>query len=336
MLNPEPTVSVVMCTYNGARFVPEQLDSILAQTYPIFEIIIQDDKSTDETFEVLQRYALKDRRIRLFTVDEKRGINHNFITALDRAQGELIAWSDQDDIWLPDKLEKQVRALQRDDLWVSFHITHFFVDGGPREFETYDHRTPNFELERELFLGTVPGHTMLFRRDLHERTRSQVPEATLERAGTSFYYDTILSIVGNAYGKVGIIVEPLDLHRRVPASVSGDYKQTKIERTIGNAIRQVIRCMNPGRRRAIRPIFQRRMDNMSVLLDCFPDATHTDNVRRIIRAYHSPVKIFAFPYELIRNRDRILFSREKKDWVAILRAALFAITYQDYFASSLK
>ena len=336
MTDTLPRVSVVMCTYNGAEFIPAQLDSILAQTYPIHEIIIQDDQSTDNTPEILKEYAALDRRIKVFTVPEKRDINHNFITAIDRAQGDLIAWSDQDDVWLPEKVERLVNTLLADDLWISFHLTQPFVGDCPEKIGSFDHRTPNFGLERELFLGTVPGHTMLFRKELHSLIRNHVPDQTLDRISASFYYDAILSIVANAYGKVGIIVEPLDFHRRLIYSASGGYDSSKMQRSVLNAFRQVLRCLNPVRRRRIRPIFIRRINNLTALIDYFPKATHTGGVRRIIQSYKSPFRFVTFPYELIRNRNKVLYSREKRNSVALIRAALFAITYQDYFSSALK
>ena len=68
-------VSVVMCTYNGAQYIREQLDSIINQTYPIFEIIIQDDCSTDDTVDIIREYAETHSNIRLFQNEKSLGIN---------------------------------------------------------------------------------------------------------------------------------------------------------------------------------------------------------------------------------------------------------------------
>ena len=326
-----PSVSVVMCTYNGAPYIPEQLDSILRQTYPIKEIIIQDDQSTDSTMEVLRAYAEKDERIRVYAVDERRGINHNFITAIDKARGDLIAWSDQDDVWLPDKVEKLVDLLVREDLWISFHLTKGFVGECPQNDDDYDRRVPNFGLERAIFIGPVSGHTMLFRKEVHRMILEKVPKESLDLVCSAFCYDSILAIVANAYGKVGVVPELLDLHRRVPTSVTKMFGAKKFRRSGWNAVRQIVRCLNPIRRRRNRPHVLFRMNRMLLLLDCFPDATQTGRVRRLIGAYKNPGRFFLFPRELIRNRDRILYSKEEKDWIAKVRALLFEITYQDYW-----
>lgn len=100
-------VSVVMCTYNGARYIREQLDSILNQTYPIYELIVQDDCSTDGTVEIVEEYQTKYPQvsIKIYVNEKNSGFNRNFLTAIQKAEGEYIAIADQDDIWLLNKLE---------------------------------------------------------------------------------------------------------------------------------------------------------------------------------------------------------------------------------------
>ena len=109
------TVSVVMCTYNGERFLREQMDSILAQTYPIHEIIISDDCSTDGTIDILREYAAKHTFIKIHQNARNIGFNSNFYHAFNRATGEYIAISDQDDIWFPQKIEEQVKQISTEN-----------------------------------------------------------------------------------------------------------------------------------------------------------------------------------------------------------------------------
>src|SRR5829696_3658650 len=99
-----PAISVVLCTYNGGKYLASQIDSILAQTYPNFELIICDDVSVDHTVDILQQYAKKDRRIRIFLNKFNLGFNKNFEQALQLATGKWIAIADQDDVWVPQKL----------------------------------------------------------------------------------------------------------------------------------------------------------------------------------------------------------------------------------------
>ena len=96
-------ISVCMATYNGERFIRQQLESILPQLAPDDELVISDDSSTDATIKIVK--SLQDSRIRLFEGQSFRSPVLNFEFALKQAKGEIIVLSDQDDIWLPNKLE---------------------------------------------------------------------------------------------------------------------------------------------------------------------------------------------------------------------------------------
>ena len=98
-------ISVALCTYNGERFVGQQIESILVQTIQDFEIIVSDDNSKDNTIEILKSYSVKDKRIKIITNEQNVGFKKNFERAISKCKGEYIALCDQDDIWLPNHLE---------------------------------------------------------------------------------------------------------------------------------------------------------------------------------------------------------------------------------------
>lgn len=103
--NRPPAVSVVMCTYNGAPYLIEQLDSIAAQSAPPDEVIVVDDASTDETPALLRDYAARSPlRIRLHVNSVNLGYRKNFAQAMSLASGDLLFLCDQDDTWHPDKI----------------------------------------------------------------------------------------------------------------------------------------------------------------------------------------------------------------------------------------
>jgi len=97
-------ISVVMATYNGDKYLEEQIESIYAQTYKNFEVIVVDDVSHDNTIQILERYKQK-YGLKYFVNDENIGVTKNFEKAITLCKGEYIALVDQDDIWLPKKLE---------------------------------------------------------------------------------------------------------------------------------------------------------------------------------------------------------------------------------------
>jgi glycosyltransferase involved in cell wall biosynthesis len=107
-----PLISVVMPVYNGERFLTEAIDSILNQTCRDFEFIIIDDGSTDNTSVILEQHSKKDKRITWHREDKNEGIVAALNTGLDLACGKYIARMDQDDISLPERLDKQVGYLE--------------------------------------------------------------------------------------------------------------------------------------------------------------------------------------------------------------------------------
>jgi glycosyltransferase involved in cell wall biosynthesis len=110
-----PRVSVIMAAYNEERFLAEAVESVLAQTFADFELIIADDGSTDATPELAQSFAQRDpERVRFIRGERNQGKPFALNRALALRRGELIAWLDGDDAMLPDKLARQVTALDAD------------------------------------------------------------------------------------------------------------------------------------------------------------------------------------------------------------------------------
>lgn len=110
-------ISVCIPTYNGEKYLKEQLDSILKQLEKEDEIIISDDSSTDNTIDILESY--QDPRIRILYGNYFKDPRFNLENALKHAKGDCIFTADQDDIWREDKVEQMIHALQKYDLVVS-------------------------------------------------------------------------------------------------------------------------------------------------------------------------------------------------------------------------
>lgn len=109
----KPLVSVIMPCYQGARFISQALASVAAQTYRPIEAVVVDDGSSDESAEIVSDFNCPDTSVRLIRSETNQGIPITRNIAIDHAEGELIAFLDQDDLWLPHKIETQVRALQQ-------------------------------------------------------------------------------------------------------------------------------------------------------------------------------------------------------------------------------
>lgn len=107
----KPLVSIGMPVYNGEQYVRRALDSLLAQDYENFELIISDNASTDETLQICRDYAKRDNRIGIHKHSHNEGIQKNFQTVLELAQGEYFMWAAVDDYWLPDFVSALVKEL---------------------------------------------------------------------------------------------------------------------------------------------------------------------------------------------------------------------------------
>ena len=108
-------IDILMATYNGEKYIREQLNSILGQTYSNFNLIISDDSSTDDTINILSEYENKDKRIKVFKQEKNLGVISNFEFLLNQVKNEFFMFSDQDDIWEKDKIEKSINKLKDED-----------------------------------------------------------------------------------------------------------------------------------------------------------------------------------------------------------------------------
>lgn len=109
-------ISIAVTTYNGEKYLQEQLDSILNQTYSDFELVICDDCSSDSTVKILNEYKEKDLRIKVFTNEKNLGFKKNFEKAISFCNGDYIAFSDQDDVWNKNKLELSISEIGNNSL----------------------------------------------------------------------------------------------------------------------------------------------------------------------------------------------------------------------------
>jgi len=198
-MDEKKKVSVVICTYNGEKYIREQIDSILTQTYPIYELIIQDDGSTDNTVAILREYEAQNSNITVFQNQVNVGFNENFKSAIAKAKGDYIAISDQDDIWYPQKIEKQIKAIKNYSICCSaYHRDTSYSEENTQVI------IPKYNLEKLLFGNSVPGHTMLIKTEFVRRFNNW---------NTCIYYDWWFVVY--AYFDYGItrVNEPLNWHR---------------------------------------------------------------------------------------------------------------------------
>ena len=180
-------ISVCMATYNGEKYLRQQLDSILVQLSEQDEIVISDDGSTDKTIEILKSY--KDTRIKVFNNIKNHGVNSNFENALQNAYGNYIFLSDQDDVWLPGKIEACVNALNSVDCVIhDAIITNAELKIIAQSFFAY--RRSGNGLLKNIVKNTYLGCCMAFRRELLP-TVLPIPNTT------RFYHDNWIGLLAD-------------------------------------------------------------------------------------------------------------------------------------------
>ncbi len=119
-MNDSPLVSVIMPTYNSERFVSDSIESVIAQTFTEWELLITDDRSLDSTCSIVEEYCNQDHRVHLFCLTENSGAAVARNNSISKAKGRYVAFLDSDDIWLPEKLETQLEFMKEKNAGLSF------------------------------------------------------------------------------------------------------------------------------------------------------------------------------------------------------------------------
>lgn len=135
-MTENPLVSIIMPSYNAERYIAESIESVIAQTYPNWELIITDDRSSDKTVEIALSYSQKEPRIDFKVAENHTGIAGTRNQCIARAKGRYIAFLDNDDLWMPEKLEKQVKFMQEHNYGFSYSEYELMKEDGTPKGKT--------------------------------------------------------------------------------------------------------------------------------------------------------------------------------------------------------
>ncbi len=200
-------VSIVVCTYNGSKFLNEQINSLINQDYKPIEIVVVDDCSTDNTWILLNDW--KERYpdlFRLYKNDTNLGYNRNFEKGIQLAKGVYISLSDQDDIWLPTKVSESVAAINLMPNAILAHCKNVAMENGALKSNHTNLRIffQGSDL-RKLFLHSqFSGHAIIFKRSLLEFI-IPFPDGII--------YDWWISVNACAIGSIAFVDKILVHHR---------------------------------------------------------------------------------------------------------------------------
>lgn len=220
-------VDILLATYNGARFLKEQLDSILNQTHTEFRLIISDDKSTDKTRAIIEEYAAKDNRIEYHFQKKNLGVIKNFEFLLKKVESDYFMFSDQDDIWKENKIELSLAKLKEDDADLVYsdlevvdrdlktiYKSYWKLKGLENKIKKYN----NFEA---LYLNNfITGCTML--------SKKKFIDLILPLPTKSKYvlHDYWVSLIVSQHGVLTYVKEPLIKYRQHKDNKIGSRKRS--------------------------------------------------------------------------------------------------------------
>jgi len=227
-MDRSPTVSVALCTYNGAPFVAAQLESILKQTRPPDEVIVSDDGSADETLSIVGKIAAEHPSIvRVVQNPRRLGVIKNFEFAIARATGEIIFLSDQDDVWLENRIERMLLPFAANPDTCLVYCDARLVDQdlqplGRSVFEAHgEMRLATRHAARDVIRGVdlaVLGSMMALRATLKPFV---LPIEEVWGA-----HDHWIIFIAHALAGVRAVDEPLMLYRRHERNVREAYSRT--------------------------------------------------------------------------------------------------------------
>jgi len=229
-------ISVALCTRNGALFLSEQMQSILAQTIDPLEIVLCDDASTDNTIEIasaamtaLRSDAAHCQSLRIFKNPSPLGVTKNFERAILACRGELIALCDQDDVWAPNRLERMAAEFaMRPDLLLLHSDARLVNEAGEylghSLFDVLD--VTSWELRR-IRIGRA--FDVLLRRNLATGATMMFRSAILPYAAPfppEWLHDEWLAIIAAAVGRVDVLTDRLIDYRQHPGNQIGARRET--------------------------------------------------------------------------------------------------------------
>ncbi|MEQ9764762.1 glycosyltransferase family 2 protein [Streptococcus sp. ZJ151] len=219
-------VNILLSTYNGEKYLSEQIESIQAQTFKDWNLLIRDDGSKDNTTSIIREIAEEDDRIRFINdgQNENYGVIKSFYYLVKYESADYYFFSDQDDVWLPEKLEITLQRGQKENpdkpllVYTDLRVVNENLEILQESMIKAQSHHANTELVQELTENTVTGGTMMINQALADKW--QVYENLL-------MHDWYLALLAASLGKLVYIDQPTQLYRQHEANVLGARTEDK-------------------------------------------------------------------------------------------------------------
>lgn len=248
-------LDILLATYNGEKYLKEQLDSLTKQTYKHWSLLVHDDGSTDTTIEIIRHYAKHDKRIKILD-DGILGLGaaNNFIHLLKHADADIIMFCDQDDIWLPDKIEVMVNSIKdvTGPAMVYSNANSYKSGKVLSEKVIMFHAT---KLNNTLFLnGGVHGCLQIINRALRN--------LVVEYRGYVCMHDHLITLAAVSFGSVKYIDRALMNYRQHSENVTLGY-ETNVLKKVKNFINSDVGVVDIDHYKATQAFYEYYKNSMS-------------------------------------------------------------------------
>ncbi|MBQ9017749.1 glycosyltransferase family 2 protein [Candidatus Saccharibacteria bacterium] len=207
-----PLVSIVIPTHNSAKYIAQTIGSVQGQTYHNWELIIVDDCSADDTVGVISKHASE--QVKLVCLNKNQGAAIARNTGTKEARGDYLAFLDADDLWLPEKLERQVKFMQEKDCEFSF-TGYEFADAEGRPNGKVVHVPATITYKQALRNTTISTIAVMF--DMKKLSKVDIEMPNIASEDTATWWK-ILKKIECAYG----LDEPLAIYRRSNGTLSAN------------------------------------------------------------------------------------------------------------------
>lgn len=295
IISARPLVSVVLATYNGERFLREQIDSLLSQTYPNIEIVAVDDCSSDSSIEILNEYFRNHKNFTVHRNETNLGYVKTFEKGIRLSQGSVVSLCDQDDVWEQEKISKTMNALLENES-VAAYCDSLLIDCDGHSLNLKISDVKNlcaYKNSIPFFIGNcVSGHACLFTREFANEIMP-FPNDVI--------HDWWIAFNATLREKLSYVKEPLVRYRQHAANVLASH--VKPQKKIHSRHERMEREREEARKR-IDTFYKNCPDNKT-------------REKEILQKISESYKSFSFSRNLMRvstflkNRDELLAIKRK-------------------------
>lgn len=292
-----PKISICMTTYQGEKYIEQQIESILCQSLLPDEIIVCDDSSSDNTVGIIK--SLKQERpiIYLYKNQKRIGVKKNFSKSIKFAKGEYIALSDQDDFWLPSKLELCYNKMVELNLKYSsatpilifsdLSIADENLKVIKKSMWNYNGVNPNLTKFEDLMLGNVVTGCTIFMNQALVRKIGEIPD-------NCHMHDFWIALVASVYGVIGFIDEPTILYRQ--------HDNNTLGTSVNNIVNRLFSFFQ--RKYLLRPFYEQIITFYNLYSEDIPKETK-ETIACFIKLYNSSYilkRYYFLKYNFLRSK----------------------------------